>query len=77
MNYFHRGIPRANGHCPSCDDKVTTAIANQGQRVDISDYRDCTELTPRQRLQINLDHAQDRVRRIEREIQHLELQSNN
>lgn len=71
-NYLHRGIPGPNGRCRSCGEQVTTGVANQGQLVDISGYGYCNEMSPLQRLQIDLEHAQDRVRVIERQIARLQ-----
>jgi len=67
-NYFHRGLPRPDGRCASCGDQVTSGVANQGQLVDVSHYGYCNNMTLLERLEIDLEYAQDRVREIERQI---------
>lgn len=67
-NYFHRGLPRPDGRCGSCGDQVTSSLASQGQLVDVSDYGQCDQMTLAERLEIDLEHAQDRVREIERQL---------
>lgn len=66
--YLHRGIPGPDGCCRSCGDRVTTSVANQGRLVDLAGYGYCSDMTVLERLTIDLEHAQDRVRAIERQI---------
>lgn len=67
-DYLHRGIPGPDGRCRSCGDRVTTSVANQGRSVDLSGYGYCNQMTVLERLTIDLEHAQDRVKAIERQI---------
>lgn len=69
-NYVHRSMPDPAGRCRACGEQVTSSVASQGRIVDISGYGDCQSLTLLERLEIDLEHAQDRVREIERRIKH-------